>query len=91
MQTILGASGAIGKRLALELKTYTNEIRLVSRNPKAINPTDQIMTADLTNAEQVDRAVAGSEVVYLTVGLEYNIKVWRAQWPVIMRNVIRKL
>lgn len=88
MQTILGASGTIGKILATELKTYTNDIRLVSRNPKAIHPADQIMTADLTNAEQVDRAVAGSEVVYLTVGLEYHIKAWRTQWPVIMRNVI---
>jgi nucleoside-diphosphate-sugar epimerase len=88
MQTILGASGTIGKGLAIELKTYTNEIRLVSRNPKAVNPADQLMAADLTNAEQVDRAVAGSDVVYLTVGLDYNIKTWRAKWPVIMRNVI---
>ena len=88
MQTILGASGVIGKTLAKELLAYTSDIRLVSRNPKAINPNDQLMVADLTNAEQVDRAVAGSEVVYLTVGLEYSIKVWQKHWPVIMRNVI---
>jgi len=88
MQTILGANGAIGKGLAAELTVYTSEIRLVSRNPKAVNPTDELMTADLTITEQVDKAVAGSDVVYLTVGLEYNIKVWRTQWPVIMRNVI---
>ena len=87
MQTILGAGGAVGKSLASELKSYTSEIRLVSRNPKAVNPSDQLMKADLTNPEQVDLAVAGSEIVYLTVGLEYNIKVWQAQWPVIMRNV----
>jgi len=87
MQTILGAGGAIGKSLASELKAYTSEIRLVGRNPKAVNPSDQLMKADLTNPEQVDLAVAGSEIVYLTVGLEYNIKVWQAQWPVIMRNV----
>lgn len=88
MQTILGANGVIGKTLAKELLTYTSDIRLVSRNPKAINPNDQLMVADLINAEQVDRAVAGSDVVYLTVGLEYSIKVWQKQWPVIMRNVI---
>lgn len=46
------------------------------------------MPADLTNAAQVDKAVAGSEVVYLTVGLEYNIKVWRRDWPLIMKNVL---
>jgi nucleoside-diphosphate-sugar epimerase len=88
MQTILGANGVIGKTLAKELLAYTSEIKLVSRNPKAVNPTDQLMSADLTNAAQVDQAVAGSDVVYLTVGLEYSAKIWRAQWPVIMRNVI---
>lgn len=88
MQTILGAGGAIGRILAAELKTYTNNIRLVSRNPKAINPTDELMKADLTDAKQLDLAIAGSEVVYLVVGLEYKIKVWRVQWPAIMQNVI---
>jgi len=33
-------------------------------------------------------AVEGSEVVYLTVGLEYDINVWRTQWPPLMKNVI---
>lgn len=88
MQTILGANGVIGKTLAKELLAFTPEIKLVSRNPQAVNPSDQLMVADLTNAPQVDQAVAGSDVVYLTVGLEYSAKVWRAQWPVIMRNVI---
>ena len=88
MQTILGAGGVIGSELARELKAYTREIRLVSRNPKKVNPDDQLMPADLTNADEVDRAVAGSSVVYLTAGLTYSTKIWRAQWPVIMRNVI---
>ncbi len=33
-QTILGAGGSIGIELAKELKKYTSDIRLVSRNPK---------------------------------------------------------
>lgn len=61
---------------------------MVSRSPKAINPTDQAMAADLTNADQVKAAIKGSEVTYLTAGLVYDINVWRSQWPVIMRNVI---
>lgn len=88
MQTILGSGGAIGTPLARELKAYTDKIRLVARKPVQVNGDDELMTADLTNAADVDRAVAGSEVVYLTVGLEYNIKVWRRDWPVIIRNVI---
>lgn len=88
MQTILGAGGAIGKELAIQLHTYTNDIRLVSRNPKAVNNSDQLMSADLTSASHVDRAVEGSDIVYLVVGIEYKASVWQKQWPLIMRNVI---
>ena len=88
MQTILGSGGAIGKPLAKELLTYTDKIRLVARNPKKVNETDELFKADLTNASDVDKAVAGSEIVYLTVGLEYKLKIWQRQWPVVMKNVI---
>ena len=88
MQTILGAGGAIGKQLAIELKTYTKDIRLVSRSPKKINDTDQLFTADLINKKQVHDAVEGSSVVYLTVGFPYKAKVWKEAWPKTMQNVI---
>lgn len=88
MQTILGSSGVIGKELAKSLTQYTNEIRLVSRNPKKVNENDELFTADLTDAGQTIKAVEGSEVVYLTVGLQYDIKIWRTLWPVVMKNVI---
>lgn len=88
MQTILGAGGVIGDALAKELINYTTEIRLVSRNPKKINKTDSLMSADLMNATQVNKAVEGSEVVYLMAGLPYNIKTWREKWPAVMQNTI---
>lgn len=88
MQTILGAGGAIGKALALELTAYTNNIRLVSRTPQKVNATDALAAADLTNPAQTDAAVAGSQIVYLTAGLAYKTKVWQQQWPLVMQNVI---
>lgn len=88
MQTILGAGGDIGQLLAKELKTYTGKIRLVSRNPKQINADDELFKADLLNANDVRQAVKGSEIVYLTVGLPYNLHIWEQQWPVIMKNVL---
>ena len=88
MQTILGAGGGIGQPLAKALKTYTNDILLVSRHPKKVNDTDQLVAADLTMPDQVDKAVKGSEIVYLIVGLPYDIKMWRRHWPALMRNVI---
>src|SRR6056297_723772 len=88
MQTILGAGGAIGNYLAKELYKYTKEIRLVSRNPKPINPSDHIFSADLTNPDQVEKAIEGSDIVYVVIGFEYKTKVWRAIWPKFIENVI---
>ncbi len=88
MQTILGANGSIANELAKTLPQYTKFIRLVSRNPRKINDTDEIFKADLLDATQTDKAVEGSEVVYLTAGLVYDIKIWQKNWPIIMQNVI---
>jgi nucleoside-diphosphate-sugar epimerase len=88
MQTILGANGTIGKLLARELMSYTDRVRLVSRKPIRVNETDELMAADLTEPGAVDRAVKGSEVVYLVVGFEYKAQVWEEQWPPLMRNTI---
>ena len=88
MQTILGAGGAIGNELAKALPAYTDKIRLVSRNPKKVNATDELFAADVTKYEEVAKALEGAEVAYLTVGLPYNKKVWQRTWPVVMKNVI---
>ncbi len=89
MQTILGASGQIGRELARSLKRdFTGAIRLVSRNPRKVNDTDHLHQADLLDPAQTMSAVEGSDIVYLTAGLPMDTKLWVEQWPVIMRNVI---
>ncbi len=88
MQTILGSGGAIGTELAKALTQYTTSIRLVSRHPKKVNDTDELFTADLTDPALVDRAVSGSEIVYVTVGFEYKLDVWQRTWPAFMRSVL---
>lgn len=88
MQTILGVGGAIGSDLAKALKSYTDQIRLVSRNPQKVNDTDEIFSANLLHQEEVAKAVEGSQIVYLTVGLEYKAKIWQEQWPKVMQNTI---
>lgn len=89
MQTILGAGGAIGKPLATELKNYTDKIRLVGRNPQKVNNDDELFTADITHPEDLDRSIAGSEIVYSVVGFEYKASVWKKKWPPFMENLIR--
>jgi nucleoside-diphosphate-sugar epimerase len=88
VQTILGSGGGIGVPLARELRNYTDQIRLVSRNPKKVNDTDQLFPADVSDLSQVDKAIAGSEIVYITIGFEYNLKVWKKTWPPFMAQVI---
>ena len=89
MQTILGAGGAIGTELAKALIDYTKDIRLVSRNPKKVNDSDQLYPANILNFDELDKAIEGSEIVYLTIGFEYKLSVWKENWPKLMKNVIK--
>ena len=88
MQTILGAGGVIGRELSRCLPEWTERIRQVGRIPARVNATDEVMIGDLRDAKATDRAVAGSEVAYLVVGLEYSAAVWEDEWPRIMGNAI---
>jgi len=87
LHTILGANGTIAAELIPVLQSNAQQVRLVSRNPKKATGAE-IYQADILNRDQVFQAVKGSDFVYLLVGLEYNRKVWRMEWPVIMRNTI---
>lgn len=89
MQTILGAGGAIGIPLAKELSHYTPHIRLVSRKPQKVNDSDELYPADLHDTNSIDSAVAGSEIVYVTVGFEYRLHVWEQIWVPFMQAVIQ--
>ncbi len=88
MQTILGSTGAIGTELASVLPRFTDDIRLVSRNPQPVSGHEQLASANLLQAEDADRAIAGSDIVYMTVGLPYRVEVWQRDWPVLIGNVI---
>ena len=87
LHTILGANGTIAAELIPVLQSNAQQIRLVTRSPRKVTGAE-IFQADVLNRDKVFQAVKGSDYVYLLVGLEYNRKVWRAEWPVIMRNAI---
>jgi len=88
MQTILGSGGAIGTELAKALTSYTKDIRLVSRTPRKVNDTDQLLSADMTDPIQVSKAIEGSSICYLTLGFDYNTKLWQQLWPSLIKNVV---
>ena len=88
MQTIIGSGGTIGLPLARELKNYTSQIRLVSRNPIKVNESDELFPLDVNDLGRIGEAISGSEVVYVTIGFDYKLKVWESIWPPFLRAVI---
>ncbi|WP_460481919.1 NAD-dependent epimerase/dehydratase family protein [Comamonas humi] len=89
MQTILGANGQIATELARELKhRYTSDLRLVSRNPRKVNDTDSLVSANLLDAQQTRDAVKGSSVVYFTAGLPPDTELWETQFPTMLKNAL---
>jgi len=89
MQTVLGSGGQIAEELTRELRrSFTDDIRLVSRNPRKVHETDQLVPADLMDADATDKAVADSEVVYLAVGLPMDSGLWEQRFPIMMANTI---
>ena len=87
MTTILGAGGPISNQLSKLLAARHTPFRLVSRNPNPLLGSE-VCRADLTDREQTVEAVAGSSVVFLLVGLKYDLRVWQDLWPRIMANTI---
>lgn len=88
MITILGAGGAIGNELVKLLAGRELPFRLVSRKASPDPRAAEVVTADLADKDQTIRAVGGSDIVFLLVGLKYDRKVWAEMWPRIMANTI---
>lgn len=87
LQIILGAGGAVGTPLAAELYGSGARLRTVSRSGAGPEGADRAR-ADLTDEGSVLRVVDEGSTVYLLAGLPYDRRVWREQWPRIMRNVV---
>ena len=69
MFTILGAGVAIGNELVKELTPRNEAIRLVSRNPTLVPGVAEAIAADLSNLDHTLKAVSGSRIVFLVIGL----------------------
>ncbi|NBC09692.1 MAG: NAD-dependent epimerase/dehydratase family protein [Bacteroidetes bacterium] len=86
LHTVLGASGAVGRAVVDELLRKELPVRAVSRSMD--KPGVETVPAELLQPYEAQRAIEGSTHVYLCVGLPYSAKVWKRDWPVLMRNVI---
>jgi nucleoside-diphosphate-sugar epimerase len=88
MVTILGAGGVIANEVVKLLAARKEPFRLVARHARPLSGATERISADLSDKDQTTRAVAGSSIVYLLVGLKYDHKLWTEMWPRIMANTI---
>lgn len=87
LHILLGAGGAAGTPLAEELLRAGRRVRTVSRTGKGPEGAER-KAADITAAAAVLDVVEEGSTVYLLAGLPYDRRIWRDQWPVIMRNAV---
>jgi nucleoside-diphosphate-sugar epimerase len=88
MITILGSGGAIANELSGLLAARGRAFRLVSRKGAGTSGAAETVAADVSDRDQAVRAVAGSRIVFLLIGLKYDHHVWQETWPRIMANAI---
>jgi nucleoside-diphosphate-sugar epimerase len=84
---VLGGNGVIGRETVRALLERGASPASVGRRSSTIDGAASV-TADLLRPVDVERALRGARVAYLTAGLPYSSRVWAEQWPVILRNVI---
>lgn len=84
---LLGAGGSIGNTLANELLANNEHVKLVSRSRNKLNNAESAK-ANLTIFNEVKDSIEENSIVYLLAGLQYNIKIWKEQWPIIMKNTV---
>lgn len=84
---VLGGNGVTGAETVKALLRRGKNVTSVSRHPGTVDGVFS-EAADLREPTDASRALSGKNVAYFTVGLPYSSRVWAAQWPLIVRNVI---
>jgi nucleoside-diphosphate-sugar epimerase len=86
LHVVMGGAGAIGRAVINALQERQLEAVAVERSKTVRGVTT--LRADLRDAAQADRAAAYATHAYLCLGIPYNTRAWRAEWPIVMRNTI---
>lgn len=69
--TVFGATGATGKKVVEQALELGYEVNAFVRNPEKMDITNEkltLITGDVTNSENVDQAVEGSDGVVVALG-----------------------
>lgn len=88
---VLGANGPVGKNTIQALKkSEYSDIVAFSRSYNNVTQDGVFFKkGDLEHSHEVLDALKDCEIAFVTVGVEYNHKVWEKTWPVIVDNIIQ--
>ena len=81
VHSVIGGNGTIGAETVHHLAAAGCEVRVVQRHPRPIAGAVATASADIFDLEGLTRAVEGSDVVYLIIGLPYDAKTWLEGFP----------
>jgi nucleoside-diphosphate-sugar epimerase len=79
--SVIGGNGTIGAVAVRHLAAAGRQVRVVQRHPTPIAGVVETASADIFDQEGLTRAIEGSEVVYLIIGLPYDAKTWLDGFP----------
>ena len=79
--SVIGGNGTIGAVAVRHLAAAGRQVRVVQRHPTPIAGVVETASADIFDLEGLTRAIEGSEVVYLIIGLPYDAKTWLDGFP----------
>ena len=86
MHTVLGASGGAGNAIALALLDTGVPTRAVSRSAGEFPDGIGVVSADITDPDELARAIDGSGVVYMAAQPPYHR--WTEEFPDMLEGVI---
>ncbi|MFN9422458.1 NAD-dependent epimerase/dehydratase family protein [Gemmatimonas sp.] len=81
LHSVIGGNGTIGAEAVRHLAAAGCQVRVVQRHPKPIAGAVATASADIFDLDGLTRAVEGSDVVYLIIGLPYDAKTWLEGFP----------
>lgn len=81
VHSVIGGNGTIGAVAVRHLAAAGCEVRIVQRHPRLIEGAVATASADVFDLDGLTKAVEGSDVMYLILGLPYDAKVWLEGFP----------
>jgi nucleoside-diphosphate-sugar epimerase len=88
VHSVVGGNGTIGAVAVRHLAAAGCEVRIVQRHPRLIEGAVATASADVLDLDGLTKAVEGSDVIYLILGLPYDAKVWLEGFPRVVSHAV---